>query len=173
MRSARKVYVASLSDGDRYELEARLAKHLEPLIDQAEAVGGYHAVGSEIDPAPALALAKGHALPAFDADAVAFTYRHGPATAIGPHGIPQPEAGAALLTCSLLLIPLLAVDPTGHRLGQGGGHYDRVLPAFRESGATLIGLGWDLQRLNFALAAEPWDVPLDGFASPSGLEMFR
>ncbi len=173
MRNARKLFVASLSSARRDELEARLADNLRPLIDQADAVGGYHAIGSEIDPSPALAIAKSHALPAFDADAVAFTYRHGPATAIGPHGIPQPEAGAALLSCSLLLIPLLAIDPNGHRLGQGGGHYDRVLPALRESGATLVGIGWDLQRLSAALPREPWDVPLDGFASPAGLEMFR
>ncbi len=173
MRRARKAYVASLLADERRALEARLAKHLLTLIDQAEAVGGYHAVGSEVDPAPALALAKSHALPAFDADAVAFTYRHGPATASGPHGIPQPAPDAALLSCSLLLIPLLAIDPEGHRLGQGGGHYDRVLPAFRKAGATLIGVGWDLQKLDFGLPSEPWDVPLDGFASPGGLEMFR
>ena len=173
MRSARKAFVASLSNEERGRLEARLAEDLRPLIDNAPAVGGYHAVGSEIDPARALALAARHALPTFDAGAEHFAYRLGPANSEGPHAIPQPGPHAPLVDCSLVLVPLLAIDRSGHRLGQGGGHYDRVLPALRELGALLIGVGWDFQRLDFSLPNEPWDVALDGFASPSGLEMLR
>ena len=104
---------------------------------------------------------------------VRFAYRLGPATSDGAHAIPQPGPDAPFMDCSLILVPLLAIDRSGHRLGQGGGHYDRVLPGLREKGALLIGLGWSLQRLDFALPSEPWDVALDGFASPSGLERFR
>ena len=173
IRAARKSYVASLGGSDRQMLEAALAQHLRPLIDGAAAIGGYHAVGSEIDVAPVLALAKRHGLPAFEDKLAAFRFRTGPASETGPHGIPQPAAQAPELDCALILVPLLAIDPHGHRLGQGGGHYDRVLPGLRDSGATLIGVGWDLQKLDFDLPSEPWDIPLDGFASPSGLEMFR
>ena len=173
MREARRAYVAAIDSSERSALQGRLAERLRPLIDEATAVGGYCAVASEIDPSTALATAKLVALPSFAPGANRFTFRCGPATAHGPHGIPQPPADADELACDLILVPLLAIDSAGHRLGQGGGHYDRVLPALRASGARLIGLGWTLQRLAISLPVEPWDVPLDGFACPNGLEMFR
>ena len=73
----------------------------------------------------------------------------------------------------LILVPLVAIDRSGNRLGQGKGHYDRVLGRLREHGALLVGVGWAVQMVEGAIPADPWDVPLDGFASPEGLEMFR
>ena len=173
MRAARKSYVSSLGPDEKQSLEDKLAHMLGPLVERAGVVGGYHSVGSEIDVTSVLKLARCYGLPAFEGDHSSFKFRHGPASASGPHGIPQPGADAEILDCGLILVPLLAIDPKGHRLGQGGGHYDRALPALRESGATLIGVGWDMQRLDFDLPKEPWDVALDGFVSPAGLEMFR
>ena len=72
----------------------------------------------------------------------------------------------------LILVPLLAVDRKGMRLGQGGGHYDRALPALKAKGARVIGVGWAMQLLDTLLVADPWDVPLDAFASPDGLVEF-
>ena len=72
----------------------------------------------------------------------------------------------------LVLVPLIAVDPAGARLGRGKGHYDRVLGKLKRSGARLIGVGWRIQRLEDTVPADPWDVPLDAFASPEGLEWF-
>jgi len=172
MRAARKAYVAGLSGADRRMLEARLARHLRPLIETTCEVGGYHAMGSEIDPAAALALASSASFPAFDAGSGLFRFRLGPAVVPGVNGIPEPDPASPLAECNLVLVPLLAVDPRGHRLGQGGGHYDRALPALRDAGAKLIGIGWTIQKLDFALPTDSWDVPLDGFASPDGLEWF-
>ena len=45
--------------------------------------------------------------------------------------------------------------------------------SFANKSKRLIGLGWKVQMLDEVIPADPWDVPLDGFASPSGLEMFR
>jgi 5-formyltetrahydrofolate cyclo-ligase len=42
----------------------------------------------------------------------------------------------------------------------------------KKSGARLIGVGWAMQRLTETIPADPWDVPLHGFASPDGLEIF-
>ena len=173
LRTARKSFVQSLTPGQRHQLESRLSDHLRPMVDESAGVGGYHAVGSEIDVGPVLALARSHALPTFDEDEEIFRFRSGPASAAGPHGIPQPPHDSPILECALVLVPLIGIDPQGHRLGQGGGHYDRALPALREAGATLIGVGWDLQRLDFALPHEQWDVALDGFCCPGRLEMFR
>ena len=72
-----------------------------------------------------------------------------------------------------MLVPLLAVDRRGTRLGQGGGHYDRALPALRDSGAVIIGVGWAMQLIDEDLPSDAWDVALDGFVSPEGMTMWR
>jgi 5-formyltetrahydrofolate cyclo-ligase len=72
----------------------------------------------------------------------------------------------------LVLVPLIAVDGLGTRLGRGKGHYDRALTRLKKSGARLIGVGWPIQRLTETIPRDAWDVPLDAFASPDGLELF-
>ena len=52
-------------------------------------------------------------------------------------------------------------------------HYDRALIGLKKKGARLIGLGWPLQMLSETIPTDEWDVPLDGFASPDGLQIFR
>ena len=47
----------------------------------------------------------------------------------------------------LVLVPLIAIDGRGTRLGRGKGHYDRALARLKKSGARLVGVGWSLQRL--------------------------
>lgn len=173
MRSGRKAYVASLDEVKRGELEAALAAHLAPLVAPASIVGAYHPKGSEIDPRRALTIATATAYPSFAPGGHEFAFRVGECHENGPHGIAQPLCTLGAVSPDLVIIPLLAVDSVGHRLGQGGGHYDRVLPGLRAKGARLIGVGWEMQQLAFRLAAEPWDIPLDGFASPSRLAMFR
>jgi 5-formyltetrahydrofolate cyclo-ligase len=175
-RKRRAAYVAGLSTAERQEQEQRLAEILMPLVESANIVAAYHAVGSEIDPQSVLTWAGNNfttmALPAFaDADAL-MHFRSGVCAEDGPHGIPQPPGQAKIVEPDLVLVPLLAIDAAGTRLGQGGGHYDRVLGALRSDGAKIIGLGWAMQRVDFRIPADPWDVPLDGFASPNGLEMF-
>ena len=176
-RRQRNAFVAGLSQVERDDLQALLPDLLQPLIDTAGRVAAYHAVGSEIDPAPVLKRAMewgcSAALPAFtDADAP-MIFRSGRVFETGPHGIPQPPHQAKEITPDLILVPLLAVDRHGTRLGQGGGHYDCVLPALRDAGAKIIGVGWAIQRIDGDLPVEAWDVPLDGFVSPKGLEFFR
>jgi 5-formyltetrahydrofolate cyclo-ligase len=69
-------------------------------------------------------------------------------------------------------VPLIAIDGRGTRLGRGKGHYDRALIHLKKIGARLVGIGWPVQRLSEAIPADEWDIPLDGFASPDGLEWF-
>ena len=90
----------------------------------------------------------------------------------GPFGILQPKLTAPPVEPDVILVPLIAVDRRGTRLGRGKGHYDRVLAPLRRKGARLIGVGWPLQRLKTEIPRDPWDVPLDGFASPDGLIFF-
>jgi 5-formyltetrahydrofolate cyclo-ligase len=90
LRKARKSFVDALTAERKHQLESQLASHLRPIIEESTGVGGYHAVGSEIDVGPALAFARSHALPTFDEEEEIFRFRLGPAESAGPHGIPQP-----------------------------------------------------------------------------------
>lgn len=68
----------------------------------------------------------------------------------------------------LICTPLVAFDTTGHRLGMGGGYYDRTLePWFTsKSGPKPIGLAHDCQQVD-KLPVESWDVPLPKIVTPS------
>jgi 5-formyltetrahydrofolate cyclo-ligase len=173
---ARKAYVRTLSDGDRTQLEERLAHHLTSLCAGAAVVGGYAPLGSEISPQLAIeearAVGRIVAFPAFDHPAKPFKFRAGDPLEPGPFGIMQPKRSAPVVEPDLIFVPLIAIDGRGTRLGRGKGHYDRALVRLRKSGARLIGVGWALQRLADTIPADDWDIPLDGFASPEGVELF-
>jgi len=85
----------------------------------------------------------------------------------------QPRLTAPVVEPDLIFVPLIAIDGDGTRLGRGKGHYDRALPRLRTNGALLVGVGWPIQRLVDTIPADHWDVPLDAFASPDGIEWFR
>ena len=83
-------------------------------------------------------------------------------------GIPEPVPDRASLIPARLfdvvLLPLVAVDAHGWRLGSGAGYYDRYFKHLRSGRRwrkpRLIGVGYDFQRVP-RLDAAPWDVPLD------------
>lgn len=78
-------------------------------------------------------------------------------------GIPEPRVarrqrvGASRL--ELIVMPLVAFDAQGHRLGMGGGYYDRALAAHRRR-PVLVGAAFACQEVP-RVPARPWDVPLD------------
>ncbi len=83
----------------------------------------------------------------------------------GPDGIPVPPGAAVDPTLAdCWLVPALAVDRRGHRLGRGGGAYDRVLPAVRPVLALLFA-----GELVDELPAEPHDRPVTHVALPAGV----
>jgi len=174
---ARKAFVATISDAERTLLEQRLAQHLTSLCAEASVVGGYAPLGSEISPLLAMeearAVGRIVAYPAFDNPAKPFRFRAGDPLQPGPFGIMQPKPRTPVVEPDLILVPLIAIDGNGTRLGRGKGHYDRALIHLKKSGARLVGVGWALQRLDETIPADEWDVPLDAFASPESLEIFR
>ncbi|HEV7906680.1 MAG TPA: 5-formyltetrahydrofolate cyclo-ligase [Pseudonocardiaceae bacterium] len=84
----------------------------------------------------------------------------------GPHGLREPSGmrlGAeAIGEAALVLVPALAVDRRGVRLGKGGGHYDRSLPLSR---APLVAVVRDEEVVD-ALPAEPHDVRMTAALTP-------
>jgi len=176
-RERRQAFLKELSPEGRGRLEHRLAQVLEPLLARSRVVGGYAPLPSEISPLPALeaAAARGTqlAFPAFSDHQSHFRFLAGEPVEPGPWAILQPAMDSPHVYPDLVLMPLVAVDRKGTRLGQGKGHYDRVAVELREHGALLVGVGWAVQMLEGEIPADAWDLPLDGFASPDGLEMFR
>lgn len=173
---ARKAFVATISDADRALLERRLAERLTSLFAGVAVVGGYCPLGSEISPLPAMEEARAVgaivAFPCFPNPGKPFRFLAGDPLEPGPFGIMQPARRHPVVQPDLVLVPLIAIDGNGTRLGRGKGHYDRALAGLKKNGARLIGIGWPLQRLVETIPADGWDVPLDAFASPDGLELF-
>lgn len=99
-------------------------------------------------------------------------WRPGDALVSNRFGIPEPDVppGALLDAASLAMIalPLVAFDALCHRVGMGGGWYDRSLAGLRESPVRplLVGIGYELQRVD-TLRPAAWDVPLDAVCTES------
>jgi len=92
------------------------------------------------------------------------------------YGIPEPVIDDSTIAdareLDLVFVPLVAFDPRGHRLGMGGGYYDRTFAFRLDEPATtrprLIGLAFEGQKLE-RLDAQPWDVPLDAIVTEAGI----
>lgn len=75
----------------------------------------------------------------------------------------------------VIICPLVAVDNSGNRMGMGGGFYDTTLGKSHQAGLKKpLKIGWcyDFQVVE-QLERQPWDVPLDGIITPSGLRWFK
>jgi len=137
-------------------------------------VGGYWPIRREFDCLPYLQTVLGRggavALPvvmAADAPLAFWPWRPGARMTAGPLKIPEPAEGSAVRP-SLLLIPLVGFDGGGHRLGYGGGYYDRTLAATEPERPVTVGLGFELGRID-SLAPEPHDMRLDYVITEAGV----
>lgn len=135
-------------------------------------VGGFWPMGSEIDTRPLLQAlhGRGHpiVLPVTPPRGEPLRFRRwtpGTAMVRGPMGTQHP-ATAAFETPDWLIVPLLAFDRSGARLGYGGGYYDRTLALLR--GATAIGVAYAAQEIS-KVPTGPHDVPLHAIATEQGL----
>ena len=142
-------------------------------------VSAYLAMRSEIDPVPLLAALAarglGSALPVVVARGQRLGFRAwkpGDPTITAGFGTREPPPGHPTVEPDLLLVPLLAFDTSGFRLGYGGGYYDRTLQALRASKAvTAIGVAFDEQEVD-AVPRLDYDQPIDAVVTPSGLRRF-
>jgi 5-formyltetrahydrofolate cyclo-ligase len=135
----------------------------------ARHVVAYAARTGEVDPLPivgrALAAAKLVYYPRVAGCGLEFVVCEPRDLRPGAFGVPEPGPGLCLdpsSTSVLFLVPGLAFDPEGTRLGRGGGHYDRALAGY--SGALRVGLLPDAD-LAPRLPFEPWDQAVDAVAT--------
>ena len=138
-------------------------------------VSGFCAIGDEIDPLPLLTKlsANGHqvCLPVMQGKGLPLLFRAwkpGDPMKATLWGIGEPLPSAPDVEPGVLLMPLLAFDPMGYRLGYGGGFYDRTLAKLRERQPVIaIGLAFDEQRVD-AVPHVDYDQRLDWVLTPSG-----
>ena len=177
MRSRR----ARLSPAVVAEAGAAAARRLEslPAVAEGRRVAAYRAVRGEI---PLDRLLEGgrrevFTLPRVAGDDLEFVAwcEHQSFTA-GSFGIPEPADGevVALADHDALLVPLTAFDGRCHRLGQGGGFYDRALASLPSGAAAdrarpaAIGVAYSFQQVA-RVPQDRWDVPLDAVVTDTGI----
>jgi 5-formyltetrahydrofolate cyclo-ligase len=91
----------------------------------------------------------------------------------GSYGILEPDPGSPLLSpqeIDLILVPAVALDRQGYRLGYGGGYYDRLRadPLWRK--IPTVGIVFDFAYVE-RLPIDPWDVPVDAVCTELGIRL--
>lgn len=163
----------------RMEMERHLEAHLEasPLGSRFRSVAGYFPTRTEVDIESIMTTmsTKGllTSLPCIEGDGrmVFRRWQPGDPLKLGKYRIPAPYGGEEIVP-ELILMPLLACDLRGYRLGAGGGYYDRTLsrPLYRDS--YRLGVGFSFQLLPL-LPSEAHDVRLHAFLSETGIQEFE
>lgn len=143
-----------------------------PEFQKAKGIGGFASTATEINTYPILEgvldMGKKLYLPKVSADKTDFEYFHVTDfknLSTGSYGILEPSGHRAAdwEEIDLALVPGLAFDLKGHRLGFGKGYYDRALPRLKKSALT-IGLGYSFQVVD-QVPSQPHDVLLKAILS--------
>lgn len=168
-----------------------------PVMRTARLVAAYRAVRGEIpleelmDGPPSAPVAVRYTLPRVRGQDLEFALRRpGGRFEPGAFGIPEPVGGEVVVLADhdVVLVPLVAFDAEGRRVGNGKGFYDRALAglaaglpdpdpgagargrseAADHPGPVLIGVAHSFQQVD-EVPSHPWDVPLDAVVTEAGL----
>jgi 5-formyltetrahydrofolate cyclo-ligase len=159
---------------------AATAAEALPELGAARTVAGYAACDGELDVAEILAAARMRGativlprcraggggldlVPTVLDDALVHGRRgrvlEPPGPACDPTALPRP---------AVILVPSVALDRRGFRLGRGGGDYDRLLPQLRRAGWTIVGVAHATALVN-EVPTEPHDAPVDMILTDAGV----
>jgi 5-formyltetrahydrofolate cyclo-ligase len=173
LRTAARQKRLTLARKDFAEEIARYAEALQLL--KGAIVGGYHALPDEADPALLLEqlveLGCHIAYPRVAGKGAALEFHRvpdGEVMAPGVFGIHEPLDIWPRAVPNVLLVPLLAFDPAGYRLGYGGGFYDRTLALLN---VPAIGIAYAGQEIS-SIPHEPHDRTLDMVLTEQGIRRF-
>ena len=156
-------------------LSARIEAHLATLLTALppQTLAFCAPVRGEFDARPlaGLLIRRGWnaAMPVAEDAAAPMRFRHwtlASAMHSDRHGIPVPIDGPDVVP-DIVLLPLLAFDTQGFRLGYGGGYFDRTLAALVPR-PLAIGVGFELARVA-DIRPQPHDMPLDAVVTEAGM----
>lgn len=144
-------------------------------VNAGAIVSGFAAINEEINPAPLMTWLQAEgfrlALPVMQGKAKPLLMRSwtpGDAMNVAAWGIAEPLEDKPAVDPDVVLVPLLAFDARGFRLGYGGGFYDRTLQRLRKlKPVVAVGLAYDELRVD-AVPVESYDERLDWVLTPSG-----
>jgi len=176
----------ALTTRQREDYARRFAHHFSKsrLFKNSQRVAFYMANDGELDPAELMAIAwsmgKECFLPVLtashDKSLLFAEYNPDEPLVYNQFGIPEPYVAARhrvkARTLDLIVMPLVAFDAKGNRIGMGGGYYDRTL-AFLKARSMwrkpkLAGIGYNFQQVN-RIDDQSWDVPLNYIATEDNI----
>jgi 5-formyltetrahydrofolate cyclo-ligase len=176
LRRERIAARAALPPAEHARLSALLEAHLERefAARAAGAIAFCLPIRGEFDARPLVVrlLAEGWraAVPTVVVPGAPMVFRPWtPATpmAADPYGIPVPAAAEACAPPDVILLPLVAFDAHGYRLGYGGGYFDRTLAALALERPEAVGVGFELARVD-TTHPQAHDIPLDAVVTEAG-----
>ena len=176
IREQRRALTRSEAATCAEQLAQQVSTH--PLILRSHRIAAYLASDGEMDPAPLLqslwSANKQVYLPVlvpFSPEKLWFArFKPDDILAFNRFGIPEPVRRHLIKPSALdlVLTPLVAFDTAGHRIGMGGGFYDRTFAFLQRRQywhkPYLVGLAYEFQKQT-AIKANNWDVPLDAIAT--------
>lgn len=164
----------ALNDAERNVINKSLLK----ILPKADAlVSAYWPIGNELDTRPVLQFLAENNVPTalprvnVDGDGLLFhRWRWGDKLYPSRFSLsePAPDIGT-ICTPDVVLLPMLAFDDRGHRLGYGAGHYDRTL---QFNNVLKVGFAFAEQRTNVPLPNQIHDVRLDAVLTQDGVLRF-
>ena len=172
------------------ELQIAASKLKQQLLQNydvinAQLIAAYLAYNNEIDPLPWLQKiyhTKSCYLPIINPSLKQMMFAKFTSDSplkMNQYGILEPAADNQVLIApqdlDIVLLPLVAFDMQGNRIGMGAGYYDKTFAFLNQKNVLrkpkLIGLAYEFQKVN-KIQAEPWDVPLDGVITEQNVYTF-
>jgi 5-formyltetrahydrofolate cyclo-ligase len=157
----------------RRQRDARYTEHTLvhllnlPEFSKAQVIASYYSYGSEPNTyelnQSIIESGRTLLLPRIIGESLEWVKWDGDAAHLAERGKFHEPIGEPLTNLSsidLVLVPALAIDPDGYRLGQGGGYYDRALPELR---AWKHGVVYPFERMEHDLPREAWDIAVDSW----------
>lgn len=145
------------------------------LFQEAQTILAYFSFRQEPDLAPLFSLNKNWAFPRCVGKSLVWhLWQPGTELNTGKYGIQEPLENTSTLdpaAADLILVPTVACDIQGYRLGYGGGFYDRLLSCKQNLNVPTIGIIFDF-AYGVQLARDPWDMRLNFICTETKLEKY-